>query len=82
MLAGIVAGRAAGALWGQVFVVPRMHTAGSGSYLAVDLSAGRFAVCGLVAALTMLLSFGRRPKPTVRQARAALGISVLGFTGY
>ena len=82
MLTGIFAGLAAGALWGLVFVVPRMLTVGSGSYSAVDLTAGRFAVYGLVAALAMVLSFGRRASPTMRQAMAAIGMSMLGFTGY
>ena len=82
MLTGIFAGLAAGALWGLVFVVPRMLTVGSSSYSAVDLTAGRFAVYGLVAALAMVLSFGRRASPTMRQAMAAIGMSMLGFTGY
>ena len=82
MLTGILAGLGAGALWGLVFVAPRMLTMGAGGYSSVDLTAGRFAVYGLVAAGVMLLGLGRRRWPTMRQAAAALGMSVLGFSGY
>ena len=78
MLTGIVAGLAAGALWGLVFVAPRM-TPGLSS---VDLAAGRFVSYGAVAALVMLLTWRSHKLPTVRQAMAALGMSLLGFTGY
>ncbi|HPW07370.1 MAG TPA: EamA family transporter, partial [Burkholderiaceae bacterium] len=78
MLTGIVAGLAAGALWGLVFVAPRM-TPGLSS---VDLAAGRFISYGAVAALVMLLTWRSHKLPTVRQALAALGMSLLGFTGY
>lgn len=80
MLSGVLAGLAAGALWGLVFVAPRMLPLGA--YSPMDLSAGRFAVYGAVAAAVMLLGFGRRRRPTLRQAGAALGLSVLGFSGY
>ena len=82
MLTGILAGLAAGALWGLVFVAPRMLAMGAGGYSSVDLTAGRFAVYGLVAASVMLLGLGRRRRPTMHQAAAALGMSVLGFSGY
>ena len=82
MLTGILAGLGAGALWGLVFVAPRMLAMGQGGYSSVDLTAGRFAVYGLVAAGVMLLGLGRRRWPTMRQAAAALGMSVLGFSGY
>ncbi len=85
MLTGIVAGLAAGALWGLVFVAPRMLQMGAGGYSSVDLTAGRYAVYGLVAVLAMLLGlpgFRRRRWPTARQAGAALVMSVLGFSGY
>ncbi|MFC5524082.1 DMT family transporter [Polaromonas jejuensis] len=82
MLTGVLAGLAAGALWGLVFVVPRMLTMGEGGYSSVDLTAGRFAVYGVVAAAVMLLGLGRRRWPTPRQAGAALVMSVLGFSGY
>ncbi|MGH8859558.1 MAG: DMT family transporter, partial [Polaromonas sp.] len=67
MLTGIVAGLAAGALWGLVFVAPRMLQMGAGGYSSVDLTAGRYAVYGLVAVLAMLLGlpgFRRRRWPT------------------
>lgn len=78
MLTGVAAGLAAGALWGLVFVVPRMVP----GYSAVDLTAGRFVAYGAVAALLMVFVFRGRALPTPRQALAALGMSVLGFTGY
>lgn len=76
MLTGIVAGLLAGALWGLVFVAPRMVD-GFGS---VDLTAGRFLVYGIVAVAVCVVT--RRPWPDGRQALAAIGMSLLGFTGY
>jgi len=78
MLTGLVAGLAAGALWGLVFVVPRM-TPGLSS---VDLTAGRFISFGGMAALAMLVTWRRHTWPTARQAFTALGMSLLGATGY
>jgi drug/metabolite transporter (DMT)-like permease len=76
VLRGILAGLLAGALWGLVFVAPRMVAGVSG----VDLAAGRFVVYGLVA--LAVVGLGRRPLPTARHALAAAGLSVLGFSGY
>ncbi|MDO9198239.1 DMT family transporter [Rhodoferax sp.] len=78
MLKGILAGLAAGALWGLVFVAPSM-TPGLSS---VDLIAGRFVVFGVMAALVMVFTRATHKLPTTGQALAALGMSVLGFTGY
>ena len=78
MLTGILAGLAAGALWGLVFVAPRM-TVGLSS---VDLAAGRFVSYGAVAALVMLITWRSHQLPSACQALAALGMSVPGFTGY
>jgi len=78
MLAGVAAGLGAGALWGLVFVAPRMVS----GYSAVDLTAGRFLSYGAVAALLVLWALRRRSLPTRSQALAALGLSVLGFSGY
>jgi drug/metabolite transporter (DMT)-like permease len=75
---GIAAGLLAGALWGMVFVAPRM-TPGLSS---VDLTAGRFVSFGAIAALAMLLARSRHAMPTWRQAASALGLSLLGATGY
>lgn len=75
-LVGISAGLAAGALWGLVFVSPRMVA----DYGGVEHTVGRFVVYGAVAAVVMLVT--RRRLPTPRQALAAAGFSVLGFTGY
>lgn len=82
MLTGIVAGLGAGALWGLVFVAPRVLNMGPGGYSSVALTAGRFAVYGMVAAVVMLLGGRHRRLPTVRQAAAAALMSVLGFGGY
>ena len=86
---GILAGLAAGALWGLVFVAPRMvlgNATASTGFSSVDLTAGRFLSYGLIAAVLMFvgLTFGKgiRKLPTLNQALAALGLSLLGFTGY
>jgi drug/metabolite transporter (DMT)-like permease len=77
LLTGILAGLAAGALWGLVFVAPRMVS----GLTAVDFTAGRFVSYGALSVLFMLL--WRKPAwPTLAQALTALGMSVLGFTGY
>lgn len=78
MLTGILAGLAAGALWGLVFVAPRMVP----GYSSVDLTAGRFVAFGLMAVLVMCFGMRVRRLPTWQQASAALGMSLLGFTGY
>jgi drug/metabolite transporter (DMT)-like permease len=78
VLRGILAGLAAGALWGLVFVAPRMVA----GYSPVDLTAGRFVAYGLVAFAVMLAGLRTRRRPTLRQAGAAAGMSLLGFTGY
>ena len=78
MLTGVLAGLGAGALWGLVFVAPRMVS----GYTSVDLTAGRFAAYGVLAAAVMLVGLRRRRLPTARQAVAAAAMSVLGFTGY
>ena len=78
MLTGILAGLAAGALWGLVFVVPRMTP----GLTSVDLTAGRFLSFGAAAAVAILLTLRSRKLPNRQQALAALGMSVLGFTGY
>jgi len=78
VLRGILAGLAAGALWGLVFVAPRM----AAGYSSVDLTAGRFAAYGLVASAVMLVGLRTRRLPTWRQAGSAIVMSVLGFTGY
>lgn len=78
MLKGVLAGLAAGALWGLVFVAPALAPGLS----AVDLVAGRFISYAVMALLVMAVSRGSRALPTVRQAWMALGFSVLGFSGY
>ncbi len=78
MLTGILAGLAAGALWGLVFVAPRMVS----GFAGIDLTAGRFVVYGLVSVVVLAVSARRARKPTLAQAWGALWLSVLGFTGY
>ena len=89
---GILAGLAAGALWGLVFVAPRMVLGSGGDanistgFTSVDLTAGRFLSYGLMAAVLMFVGLqfgsGKRKLPSLNQAFAALGLSLLGFTGY
>jgi drug/metabolite transporter (DMT)-like permease len=75
-MTGITAGLLAGALWGLVFIAPRM-TPGLSS---IDLASGRFGVFGLMSLLVLILT--RRPWPNRAQWRSALLLSVLGFSGY
>lgn len=77
MLVGILAGLATGALWGLVFVAPRMVS----GLTAVDFTAGRFVSYGALSLVLMLL-WRKSVWPTLAQAAMALGMSVLGFTGY
>ncbi len=78
MFKGIAAGLGAGALWGLVFIAPRI-TPGLSS---VDLMAGRYLSYGMVSAIFMLLTLRSRKLPTLDQAMAAVGLSILGNTGY
>ncbi len=78
MLKGILAGLGAGALWGLVFVVPRMTP----GLTSVDLTAGRFLSYGAMSALLMTFNWRSHKWPTVRQALSALGMSLLGATAY
>ena len=75
---GILAGLLAGALWGLVFVAPRMAPGLS----SLDLASGRFISYGAVSLAVLALAPGRPAWPTGRQALGALGLSALGFTGY
>ncbi len=77
MWTGIAAGLAAGALWGLVFVAPRMLPGVN----EVDFTAGRFVSYGLLAFVFLLLAKNKQ-WPTWTQARAAVFMSFLGFTGY
>jgi drug/metabolite transporter (DMT)-like permease len=78
MLTGVLAGLAAGALWGLVFVVPRMLT----GFSPIDIAAGRYVVWGLLSAVLVFGTPPARRWPTWPQAGAALSMSVLGATGY
>ncbi len=78
MWIGVTAGALAGALWGLVFVAPRMFS----SYSTVDLTAGRFVVYGVISFACLAVARGTLTWPTPAQALWALGLSVLGFTGY
>jgi drug/metabolite transporter (DMT)-like permease len=62
----------------MVFVLPRM-TPGLSS---VDLTAGRFVSFGAMGALAMALTWRSHTWPSGRQALTALGMSLLGATGY
>jgi drug/metabolite transporter (DMT)-like permease len=74
---GIFAGLLAGALWGLVFVAPRMVP----SIAGVDFAAGRFISYGLLA-FALIFSARNKRWPTWAQARSAVLLSFLGFTGY
>lgn len=74
---GILAGLLAGALWGLVFVAPRMVPSISG----VDFTAGRFISYGILAFALIMLAKSKQ-WPTWAQARSAILLSFLGFTGY
>ncbi|MDB5847449.1 MAG: transporter [Rhodoferax sp.] len=78
MLTGVLAGLAAGAVWGLVFVVPRLLT----GFSPLDIAAGRYVVWGLLSALLLIGTPRARRWPTWSQAAAALRMSVLGATGY
>ncbi|MES2581429.1 MAG: DMT family transporter [Pseudomonadota bacterium] len=78
MLGGILAGLAAGALWGLVFIAPQLAP----NLSAVDLVAGRYLFYGLTSLVVMVVQMRSRALPTLRQALVASGLSVLGFSGY
>ena len=78
MLTGILAGLAAGALWGLVFVVPRLLN----GFSPIDIAAGRYLVFGLLSALLVWRTPRAARWPSWPQAGAALAMSVLGATGY
>ena len=75
---GIAAGLGAGALWGMVFVAPSMTP----GLTSVDLTAGRFVSFGLMALVMLLLGRENHAWPNASQALSALGMSLLGATGY
>lgn len=91
MLTGILAGLGAGAFWGMTFIAPLMVA----GFDSVDYTVGRFLACGLFALVLLATRplaglfqpgaerrLARWNLPTPRQALAALGLSVLGYTGY
>lgn len=91
MLTGILAGLGAGAFWGMTFIAPLMVA----GFDSVDYTVGRFLACGLFSLallaarpLAGLLRGGAQRRlvrwqlPPPRQAVVALGLSVLGYTGY
>jgi drug/metabolite transporter (DMT)-like permease len=80
MVTGLAAGLGAGAFWGTAFVAPVIVP----EFGSVDLTVGRFLACGLLSLGLLLWAAlrGGARWPTAPQARAALGLSVLGYTGY
>ena len=79
MSAGIAAGLAAGALWGLVFVLPRLVT----GYGSVEVTLGRYAAYAIVSAIAMAWAW-RRARPQLRPAvlGAALLLGWLGNSVY
>ncbi|QNK66378.1 DMT family transporter [Variovorax sp. PAMC26660] len=61
-----------------MFVAPRMV----GHFGMVDITAARFAVFGAIAGLAVFARPAAVRWPNGRQALTALGLSVLGFSGY
>jgi drug/metabolite transporter (DMT)-like permease len=85
MSAGIAAGLGAGAFWGTTFVAPLVAP----GFSPADYTAGRFIACGLFSLAWMLWQTLRAAPgaraglwPNAAQSRSALGLSVLGYTGY
>ena len=85
MAVGIGAGLGAGAFWGMTFVAPLVV----GGFSALDFTVGRFVACGLFSVAWLAWVHGRaawrgatEAWPTGAQMGAALGLSVLGYTGY
>jgi len=85
MALGIAAGLGAGAFWGMTFVAPLMVA----GFSALDFTVGRFVACGLFSLAWLAWVHGRAawrgaPEawPTGAQMGAALGLSILGYTGY
>jgi len=85
MAIGVLAGLGAGAFWGMTFVAPLLVP----GFSSVDFTVGRFLACGLFSLLWLAVGRlrgamgGAVPlRPTLRQAGAALVLSLLGYTGY
>ena len=80
MVAGILAGVGAGALWGTTFIAPLIAP----GFSSIDLTVGRYLSCGLLSVVLLLWSAlrGEAQRPTLAQAGAALWLSLLGYTGY
>jgi len=80
MVTGLAAGLGAGAFWGSAFIAPVIVP----EFGSVDVTVGRFLACGVLSLVLLLWGAlrGEARWPTVPQARAALGLSVLGYTGY
>jgi len=85
MAIGVLAGLGAGAFWGMTFVAPLLVP----GFSSVDYTVGRFLACGLFSLLWLAVGRlrgalgGAVPlRPTLRQAGAALALSLLGYTGY
>jgi drug/metabolite transporter (DMT)-like permease len=73
VLAGVLAGLAAGALWGLVFVVPLWLP----QWPAIDLAAGRLVAFGMVSAGILAGTWVARP----RQAVATIGANLRARAG-
>jgi drug/metabolite transporter (DMT)-like permease len=80
MATGVLAGLGAGAFWGMAFVAPLMAP----DFTSVDITVGRYLACAAISVVLLLWHGvrGARVLPTWPQAGAAMGLSVLGYTGY
>lgn len=77
---GLLAGLGAGAFWGTTFVAPLMVP----EFGTVDLTVGRFLACGMLSLVLLVWDAFRDGVrlPTATEAWTALGMSLLGYTGY
>lgn len=79
---GVLAGLGAGAFWGMVFIAPWLTPQLS----AVDLTAGRLLAFAALSAVLLAWPDKARGRsanwPTPTQAVWALGLGLLGFSGY
>lgn len=78
MLAGLLAGLAAGALWGLTFVAPRAVL----PFTALDLAIARYALFGLASLALMILPRFRAGGVSRQRVAIALFLGGIGYVGY
>jgi drug/metabolite transporter (DMT)-like permease len=78
MLAGILAGLTAGALWGLIFIAPL----GVAPYAGVDLAIGRYLVFALTSLLVFALIRASRAKITLNEIGTGIFLGMLGYGAF